>query len=97
MSQAYPSRRGTKKRKRPLDDAQLQELALAYVARFATTAGKLEDYLRRKLRERGHAGEEEGESPPDYGALVESFVEKGFVDDAGSRGKAACSDDPRRP
>lgn len=87
MSQAYSPRRGTKKhhrpKRRPLDDAQLQELALAYVARFATTAGKLEDYLRRKLRERGYAGEEEGEGPPDYAGLVESFVEKGYVDDAG--------------
>jgi regulatory protein len=33
------------------DAARLEALALAYVARYATTQGKLLDYLRRKLRE----------------------------------------------
>lgn len=42
---------------KPLDSVRLEELALAYVARFATSAAKLEDYLRRKLRERGWDGE----------------------------------------
>jgi len=54
-------------------------MALAYVARFATSAGKLADYLRRKLRERGW----EGEAPADISALIERFVEVGYVDDAG--------------
>ena len=46
-------RRPSRERKppRPLDAARLNEMALAYVARFATSAGKLSDYLRRKLRE----------------------------------------------
>ncbi|KTW08260.1 RecX family transcriptional regulator, partial [Sphingomonas sanguinis] len=35
----------------------LERLALRYVERFATTEGKLVDYLTRKLRERGWAGE----------------------------------------
>lgn len=74
---------------RPLDPARLDELALAYVARFATTAGKLRTYLKRKLRERGWAGEEldEGEEealpPPDIEALIDRFVAHGYVDDAG--------------
>ena len=38
---------------RPLDAAALDRLALRYVERFATTRGKLADYLRRKMRERG--------------------------------------------
>jgi regulatory protein len=35
---------------KPLDPARLDELALTYVARFATSAAKLERYLKRKLR-----------------------------------------------
>ena len=62
---------------KPLDAARLEELALAYVARFATSAAKLEDYLRRKLRERGW----EGEGDPPVAALAARFVEAGFVDD----------------
>jgi regulatory protein len=62
---------------KPLDPARLDELALAYVARFATSAAKLERYLRRKLRERGWEGEHE----PDYAALVARYVELGYVDD----------------
>ena len=67
----------------PLDAVRLEELALAYVARFATSAGRLATYCRRKLRERGHAGQDEGAPPPDVAALIERFVAKGFVDDAG--------------
>lgn len=80
-------RRPSRERKppRPLDAARLNEMALAYVARFATSAGKLSDYLRRKLRERGW----EGEGAADIGAIVSRFVELGYVDDAGfARGKA---------
>ena len=62
---------------KPLDSARLEELALAYVARFSTTAAKLERYLRRKLRERGW----EGEGEPRLAALVERYVELGYVDD----------------
>ena len=62
---------------RPLDAPRLEELALAYVARFATSAAKLEGYLARKLRERGW----EGEGPAPVAALVERFVRAGYVDD----------------
>ena len=69
----------------PLDAARLEELALAYVARFATSAGKLGQYLRRKLRERGW----DGAGEPDAQALVARFVAAGYVDDAGfARGRA---------
>ncbi|MFX8715885.1 hypothetical protein ABTM38_19645, partial [Acinetobacter baumannii] len=64
----------------PLDPARLDELALDYVARFATSTGKLAAYLRRKLRERGWA---EDIAPPDLSALIGRFVERGFIDDAG--------------
>ena len=62
---------------RPLDAPRLEEMALAYVARFATSAAKLEGYLARKLRERGWEGE--GAAP--IAALVERFVRAGYVDD----------------
>ncbi len=68
-----------KKAPKPISPAVLHDLALSYVARFATTAAKLERYLVRKLRERGW----EGEGEPDVAALVRTFVEKGYVDDAG--------------
>jgi regulatory protein len=60
-------------------------MALAYVARFSTSAGKLERYLKRKLRERGW--EDAGEPP--VAALIERYVELGYVDDEGfARAKA---------
>ncbi|MFN3424745.1 MAG: regulatory protein RecX [Novosphingobium meiothermophilum] len=63
----------------------LEQMALAYVARFATSAGKLAAYLGRKLRERGW----EGEGGADVPALVARFVALGYVDDASfARGKA---------
>ncbi|MEO5587712.1 MAG: RecX family transcriptional regulator [Novosphingobium sp.] len=62
---------------KPLDPRRLEELALAYVARFATSAGKLEDYLRRKLRERGW---DDAEAPA-LAPLVERLVAAGYVDD----------------
>ena len=40
----------------PLDPKKLDEMALAYAARFATSAGKLRSYLRRKVMTRGWAG-----------------------------------------
>ncbi len=63
---------------KPLGPVRLEELALAYVARFATSAAKLEDYLRRKLRERGW----EGEGDPPIAAIAAKFVDNGFIDDA---------------
>jgi regulatory protein len=63
---------------RPIDAARLDEMALAYVARFATSRARLESYLRRKLRERGWAGEGE----PPLAALAERMIDAGYVDDA---------------
>jgi len=74
----HPQPRGARRPPRPLDPARLEELALAYVARFATSAAKLERYLARKLRERGW----EAESPPDVAAIVSRHMELGYVDDA---------------
>ncbi|MCJ2187848.1 regulatory protein RecX [Novosphingobium beihaiensis] len=62
----------------PLNAQRLEELALAYVARFATTQAKLQGYLQRKLRERGWDGEE----PPPVEALVSRYADLGYVDDA---------------
>lgn len=70
----------------PLDAAKLNELALGYVARFATSSGKLADYLKRKLRERGWAGDvedaPEGAEPADIAGIVAKMVAAGYVDDA---------------
>ena len=70
-----PDRR--KRPPKPLDSARLGEIALAYVARFSTTAARLDRYLRRKLRERGWSGEGE----PSIATLVERYVELGYIDD----------------
>jgi regulatory protein len=64
---------------RPLDEEKLNELALRYVGRFATTRAKLRSYLQRKVRERGW----DGEAAPDLEATVRTFAERGYVDDAG--------------
>ncbi|MEE4451283.1 regulatory protein RecX [Novosphingobium resinovorum] len=63
---------------RPLTPSRLEELALAYVARFATTQARLRGYLQRKLKERGWSEE----AAPDIDALVERYAQKGYVDDA---------------
>jgi regulatory protein len=73
------SPRRRKRQPRPLNPAVIEEIALAYVARFSTTARKLERYLQRKLRERGW--QDEGEPPVE--ALVQRYVELGYVDDEG--------------
>ena len=68
----------TRRPRPPLDAASLNELALAYVGRFATTRAKLRTYLHRKLRERGW----DGEAAADLDGLAERFAEQGYVDDA---------------
>jgi len=62
---------------RPLDATRLEELALAYVARFSTSRAKLEAYLARKLRERGWTEDSE----PPVAALAERLAAAGYVDD----------------
>jgi regulatory protein len=63
----------------PLDGPGLERLALRYVERFATTRGKLTDYLIRKARERGWAGE--GDAGSAATALAEKMAGLGYVDD----------------
>ena len=62
---------------RPIDAAQLQEMAVGYAARYATTAAKLRHYLDRKLRERVWTPVD----APDIDGLVTRIVGLGFVDD----------------
>ena len=70
----------------PLDSAALERLALRYVERFATTRGKLADYLRRKVRERGWDG-----APAEPDAIAARMAELGYVDDrAWAEAKAAA-------
>lgn len=61
----------------PLTAAKLEEMALNYVGRFATSRSKLLAYLQRKLRERGWSGDAE----PPIDALADKFVRLGYVDD----------------
>ena len=61
----------------PLDEASLREIALSYVARFATSRSKLGQYLRRKLNERGWEGEREAP----IAAIVEKLADAGYIDD----------------
>ena len=61
----------------PLDAARLNELALTYVGRFATSKSKLATYLHRKVRERGWAEE----TAADIEALVMRLSDLGYVDD----------------
>ncbi|NQX93346.1 MAG: RecX family transcriptional regulator [Erythrobacter sp.] len=71
-----------RKRSAPLDETSLRDLALAYVARFATTAAKLEGYLARKIRERGVAEDDDGRvSDLDVTGLVTRLIELGYIDD----------------
>jgi regulatory protein len=70
--------RGPRKPRPPLDEDKLNELMLAYVAKFATSRAKLATYLARKVRERGWAGA--GEAP--IATMVEKAARVGFVDDA---------------
>ena len=67
----------SRKPRPPLTAAQLEEMALNYVGRFATSRSKLISYLGRKLRERGW----EGASAPPIEELADRFVRLGYVDD----------------
>lgn len=61
----------------PLDRPTLDELALRYVARFATSRAKLRSYLQRKIRERGWQGD--GEAPVED--IAARLSDLGYVDD----------------
>jgi regulatory protein len=73
----------------PLDSPALERLALRYVERFATTRGKLADYLVRKVRERGWTGD--GDVRAIATTLADRMAELGYVDDrAYATAKAAA-------
>ncbi len=77
-----PSTRKQGKKSRPLDATLLRDLALSYVARFSTTGAKLEQYLARKIRERGVAEDADGRVVDlDVKGLAAQFVELGYIDD----------------
>jgi len=69
---------GPRKPRPPLNAETLNELMMAYVAKFATSRAKLANYLSRKVSERGWADNSE----PAVAALVDKAVRLGFVDDA---------------
>ncbi|AQR72385.1 regulatory protein RecX [Sphingomonas sp. LM7] len=61
----------------PLSPADLERFALRYVERYATTRGRLADYLRRKIRERGWSGD----ATPDLADLAQRMADRGYIDD----------------
>ncbi|WP_294093091.1 RecX family transcriptional regulator [Sphingomonas sp.] len=69
--------RRSKRPLEPLKASDLEWFALRYVERYATTRGKLSDYLRRKIRERGWGGE----AQPDPEALAQRMADLGYVND----------------
>jgi regulatory protein len=78
MAQTWHSNhREQRSKRRPLDERSLEERAIAYVGRYATTRARLTDYLRRKLAERGWAGD----APPPIDSLVMRLASLGYVDD----------------
>ncbi|MCK0129347.1 RecX family transcriptional regulator [Erythrobacter sp. F6033] len=78
------------RKRKPLDQTALRDLALSYAARFATTGAKLESYLARKIRERGTAEDSDGRTLDlDVPTLVARLIELGYVnDDAYARAKS---------
>lgn len=69
-----PTRRA---QKQPISAQQLRQLALSYVARYATSQAKLTHYLQRKINERGW----ETDDRPPISQIVAQMVDMGFVDD----------------
>lgn len=60
-----------------LNRESLQQLALRYVERYATSRAKLSRYLQRKINERGWAGDDE----PPAADIVARMAELGYVND----------------
>lgn len=68
--------------KAPLDRARLNDLAVSYVARFATTRAKLTRYLDRKLREQGwDDGQNEESAAAACEAIAKRLADLGYIDD----------------
>jgi len=74
MAMAMQQRR---KNRPPLSAAKLEEMALSYVGRFATSRAKLVTYLTRKLFELGW----DGDGSPRVEELADRFVRLGYIDD----------------
>jgi len=88
MAQRWRMTGRTRKKPRPpLDSESLEQLALFYVGRYATTRAKLRSYLTRKLRERGWAEDRQ----PAVVELAEKFSELGYIDDATYANSRAAS------
>ena len=75
VSRRAPSDRSRK----PLDAAKLDELALAYVARFATSRAKLTRYLARKVRESEWVDESDARTACE--AVADRMERLRFLDD----------------
>jgi regulatory protein len=71
----------------PLDEPALEQVALAYAGRYATTRARLTAYLRRKLRERGW----EGKGDPPVADLVARMAALNYVDDRAFAAARAAS------
>ena len=74
------ARGGERAPPKPLDAAALERMALRYVERFATTRGRLTDYLGRKIGERGW-DDSAAAAPADPGELAQRMADLGYVDD----------------
>lgn len=79
--------RPSRKRKPPYDVSRLEQAALSYAGRYATTRARLAAYLRRKLAERGW----EGASEPPVDDLVARMARLGYVDDRAFAAARAAS------
>ena len=66
-----------RKARPPFDEEMLEQAALGYAGRYATTRARLAAYLERKLRERGWSGPND----PPVRVLVERMATLGYVDD----------------
>jgi regulatory protein len=71
----------------PFDATALEQAALSYAARYATTRARLRAYLARKLRERGWAGD----GDPPIERLAERLTQSGFIDDRAFAAARAAS------
>lgn len=78
MERQHRAHRAERRPPKPLNEQSLKDLALHYLGRFASTRARLEQYLERKIRERGW----DGAAPPDCEALADRCAELGYVDDA---------------
>lgn len=70
-----------------MDAERLEQIALTYAGRYATTRARLGAYLGRKLHERGW----EGSDDPGVARLVERMTALGYVDDRAFAAARAAS------